>query len=39
MDIRAIRRDFPALENYIWLQNGGVSVTPAPVVQEHARLM
>ena len=39
MDIHAIRRDFPALRNYTWFQNGGVSITPAPVASEHARLM
>lgn len=39
MDIEAIRRDFPALENYIWQQNGGVSITPAAVAEEHASRM
>lgn len=39
IDIAAIRRDFPALEQYTWLQNGGVSITPAPVAAEHIRWM
>lgn len=39
MDIEAIRRDFPALENYTWFQNGGVSITPEPVAAEHGRRM
>lgn len=39
MDIQAIRADFPALRNYTWFQNGGVSITPTPVADEHARLM
>ncbi|NKB67158.1 MAG: aminotransferase class V-fold PLP-dependent enzyme [Candidatus Latescibacteria bacterium] len=37
MNIKEIRRDFPALKNYTWFQNGGVSITPAPVAREHAR--
>src|SRR5262245_46863440 len=39
MDIAKIRADFPALRNYTWFQNGGVSITPLPVANEHARLM
>ena len=39
MNIPTIRNDFPALDNYIWFQNGGVSITPRPVADEHARLM
>ena len=39
MDIQRIRQDFPALKQYIWFQNGGVSITPQPVADEHARLM
>ena len=39
MNIHTIRNDFPALENYIWFQNGGVSITPQPVADEHARRM
>ena len=39
MDIDAIRRDFPALTQYTWFQNGGVSITPSPVATEHMRLM
>lgn len=39
MDIRTLRTDFPALEQYLWFQNGGVSITPQPVADEHTRLM
>ena len=39
MNIRKIREDFPALENYVWFQNGGVSITPAPVAETHMGLM
>jgi len=39
MDIQAIRKEFPALRNYIWFQNGGVSITPRCIAAEHARLM
>ncbi|MDA0337052.1 MAG: aminotransferase class V-fold PLP-dependent enzyme [bacterium] len=39
IDIRAVRRQFPALNNFVWLQNGGVSLTPEPVAREHIRLM
>jgi len=39
MDILKIREDFPALRRYVWFQNGGVSMTPAPVADEHIRLM
>jgi selenocysteine lyase/cysteine desulfurase len=39
MDVKEIRKDFPALKNYTWFQNGGVSITPNPVGAEHARLM
>jgi cysteine desulfurase/selenocysteine lyase len=39
MDIERIRRDFPALQQYTWFQNGGVSITPAPVAAEHIRCM
>ena len=39
MDIEALRSDFPALEQYTWLQNGGVSITPQPVAAEHIRCM
>ena len=37
MDVQAIRRDFPALEQYTWFQNGGVSITPVPVAAEYTR--
>ncbi|MDE2889696.1 MAG: aminotransferase class V-fold PLP-dependent enzyme [Gemmatimonadota bacterium] len=39
MDIGRIRSDFPALENFVWFQNGGVSITPAPVAEAHIGLM
>jgi cysteine desulfurase / selenocysteine lyase len=35
-EIDAIRRLFPALQQYTWFQNGGVSITPKPVADEHA---
>ena len=37
--VEKIRADIPALEQYIWFQNGGVSVTPRAIAAEHARLM
>ncbi|MDP6775372.1 MAG: aminotransferase class V-fold PLP-dependent enzyme [Candidatus Latescibacteria bacterium] len=39
MDIDGIREDFPALKTFVWFQNGGVSITPAPVADAHSRLM
>jgi len=39
LDVARCRADFPALDNYIWMQNGGVSITPTPVAQEHAERM
>lgn len=39
IDVEGVRALFPALDNYVWFQNGGVSITPRPVAQEHARLM
>ncbi len=39
MDIHRIRDDFPALRNYVWFQNGGVSITPKPVAESHIRHM
>ena len=38
-DLQRVRSDFPALENYTWFQNGGVSITPRPVAEIHAGLM
>ena len=38
-DLKRVRSDFPALENYTWFQNGGVSITPRPVAEFHAGLM
>ena len=37
--IDKIRADIPALAQYVWFQNGGVSVTPRAIAAEHARLM
>ena len=39
MDIQQIRSDIPALKNYTWFQNGGVSVTPGPIAQKHQEFM
>ena len=39
IDISSIRSQFPALANFVWMQNGGVSITPEPVAREHIRLM
>jgi selenocysteine lyase/cysteine desulfurase len=33
------RADFPALERFTWLQNGGVSLVPRPVHEAHVRLL
>ena len=37
--IDKIRADIPALAQYVWFQNGGVSVTPRAIAAEQARLM
>ena len=37
--IEKFRADIPALAQYVWFQNGGVSVTPRAIAAEHARLM
>ena len=39
VDIESVRREFPALQQYVWFQNGGVSITPRRVADHHARLM
>ena len=39
MDVAAIRNEFPALQNYTWFQNGGVSILPLVVANELARLL
>ena len=39
IDVVAVRSQFPALSNYVWFQNGGVSITPEPIAREHIRLM
>lgn len=37
--VRRVRDNIPALKRYVWFQNGGVSVTPAAIAEEHIRLM
>ena len=39
MDVETIRAQVPALSNFVWFQNGFVSLTPTPIAEEHARLM
>ena len=39
MDVAKIREDFPALKQYTWFQNGGVSITPSPVAEAHLGYM
>jgi cysteine desulfurase/selenocysteine lyase len=39
VDLQKIRADFPALDQYVWFQNGGVSITPVPVAEAHMNLM
>jgi cysteine desulfurase / selenocysteine lyase len=38
-EIQKIREGFPALRNYTWFQNGGVSLTSLPVHAEYIRLL
>lgn len=38
-EVREIRAQFPALDTFVWFQNGGVSITPRPVADRHADLM
>ena len=38
-ELLRVRDDFPALRQYVWFQNGGVSITPRPVAERHAALM
>jgi cysteine desulfurase/selenocysteine lyase len=38
-ELQRIRDDFPALRNYTWFQNGGVSLTPVPVHAQYVRLL
>ena len=33
------RLDFPALDQFVWLQNGGVSLVPRPVHEVHTALI
>ena len=37
--LMARRADFPALDQFIWLQNGGVSLVPRPVHELHVALV
>jgi selenocysteine lyase/cysteine desulfurase len=39
LDILKLRENIPALQNYVWFQNGGVSVTPREIASVHAALM
>ena len=39
MDLESIRQEFPALQQYTWFQNGGVSITPNCVADVLAELM
>ena len=39
IDVGAVRAQFPALANYVWFQNGGVSITPETVAREHISRM
>ncbi|MDA0710929.1 MAG: aminotransferase class V-fold PLP-dependent enzyme [bacterium] len=39
LSIDKIRADFPALSQYTWFQNGGVSITPKPVADAHIAYM
>lgn len=39
IDVGVVRAQFPALANYVWFQNGGVSITPEPVAREHISRM
>jgi len=39
IDVSAVRAQFPALANYVWFQNGGVSITPETVAREHISRM
>jgi len=39
MNIQEIRAGIPALDNYVWFQNGGVSVTPRAIADAHIGLM
>lgn len=39
VEVARIRAGIPALRNYVWFQNGGVSVTPAEIAAVHSRCM
>ena len=38
-ELSNVRQLFPALDTFVWFQNGGVSITPIPVADYHAELM
>jgi cysteine desulfurase/selenocysteine lyase len=38
-ELSNVRQLFPALDTFVWFQNGGVSITPRPVADYHAELM
>lgn len=38
-ELQQLRAQFPALANFVWFQNGGVSLTPTPVARAHIELM
>jgi selenocysteine lyase/cysteine desulfurase len=38
-ELIARRADFPALDQFVWLQNGGVSLVPRPVHAVHVGLL
>jgi len=39
MNVQQVRAQVPALRNFVWFQNGFVSLTPTPIAEEHIRLM
>ena len=39
VNVEKIRAQVPALSNFVWFQNGFVSLTPTPIAEEHVRLM
>lgn len=39
IDVETTRKQFPALSEFVWFQNGGVSLTPVPVAQRLSELM
>ena len=39
MDVEAVRGEFPVVDDCVWMQNGGVSITPHTVAKVHDGLM